>query len=147
MYFGIAAVSFAAVLQILTLPSLDTELWISLYCFSISIPVNVFMGYIWTYLSEIFSYRTAFVSEIIGTAGGNGIASIGIAAIFWHFSSTIGIIFLISGAFGWCLFGAVRWEGRHRTPGGLIGQIQPPGTWGRSKSGKDPGFPRKSDQP
>jgi hypothetical protein len=102
MYFGIAAVSFAAVLQILTLPSLDTALWISLYCFSISIPMNVFMGYIWTYLSEIFSYRTAFVSEIIGTAGGNGIASIGIAAIFWHFSSTIGIIFLISGAFGWC---------------------------------------------
>jgi hypothetical protein len=146
MYFGMAAVNYAAVLQILTLPSLDTALTIALYCFAISIPVNVFMGYLWTYLSLVLSYRTAFRSEIIGTIANYGVGPVGICAIFWHFSSHIGITFLISGAFGWFIYGAVRWEGRHRTPGRLVGQIQPPKTWGRSKSGKDPGYPRKWDQ-
>jgi hypothetical protein len=100
MYFGSAAVSFAAVLQILQLPSLDTALTVALYCFSISIPINVFMGYIWTYLWEVLSHRTAFWSEIIGTTANYGIAPVGICAIFWHFSSSIGITFLISGVLG-----------------------------------------------
>ena len=144
MYFGSAAVSFAAVLQILQLPSLDTALTIALYCFSISIPINVFMGYIWTYLWEALSYRTAFWSEIIGITANYGIAPVGICAIFWHFSSSIGITFLISGIFGWCLFGAVRYEGRHRAPGRIPGQIRPPKTWG--DAGRKPPGTGKSDR-
>jgi hypothetical protein len=144
MYFGSAAVSFAAVLQILQLPSLDTALTIALYCFSISIPINVFMGYIWTYLWEALSYRTAFWSEIIGITANYGIAPVGICAIFWHFSSSIGITFLISGVFGWCLFGYVRWEGRHRAPGRIPGRLRPPKTWG--DAGRKPPGTGKSDR-
>jgi hypothetical protein len=43
-FFGSAAASFLAVLQILTLTSPDISLTVSLFAFSISLPINIGMG-------------------------------------------------------------------------------------------------------
>jgi hypothetical protein len=88
---GSAAASFLAVVQILTLPSLDTPLNISLFSFGISIPINIGISTLMVRLPQAIPARFALIGTI------NLLVSLtGFAAIFWHFSWKIGIVFIIS---------------------------------------------------
>jgi hypothetical protein len=92
-FLGSAAASFLAVLQILTLTSPDISLKVSLFAFSISLPINIGMG---TLLHRLQGVLAKWIRNI-GILGPY-ISLIGFMAIFWHFSYVIGIAFIIATA-------------------------------------------------
>ena len=102
---GLGAASFAAVLALVAVEHRDQSLRIALLLFSVALPfdIMVFVGpipkgkivwpipwYIWAFSVALFTYAPASLG--------------GIAAIFWHFGCTYGLIFSIASLFGCVTF-------------------------------------------
>jgi hypothetical protein len=102
LFTALLGVSIVAVIQIVGRSEVDRSLFVSLYAFAVAVP---FLGvFIWT--GDLFVTNKPSLDRwyynFVGVAG--SLASlIGIGAIFWHFSRTIGVIFILCSLFGFCV--------------------------------------------
>ncbi|MGH9434904.1 MAG: hypothetical protein ACRD06_02770 [Terriglobia bacterium] len=94
LLLGSAAVGFIEVLKILTLRSLDISIAVSLFSFSVSLPINIGMDALLQIFQGTPNKHIGNISMVSLC-----ISFIGFAAIFWHFSYVIGIMFTIATAF------------------------------------------------
>jgi hypothetical protein len=94
--FSTAAASIAAVIQLVTLLSLDRALTIVVSCFSVAIPINIAIGLMLHPSSgvspEAFVRWKVLVVYVVGLL----IAFSGFTSLFWHVSWIFGVVFLIS---------------------------------------------------
>jgi hypothetical protein len=92
---GTAAASIAAVIELTSMRELDPSLTFAVYCFALAIPVTTAVGLVVHPDSGFESAvlgKTVLAMYVIGVF----VAFVGFAGLFWHFSSTLGLIFLIS---------------------------------------------------
>ena len=98
--FGaLVGVNVIAVVELLGLSQLDNSLRVALYCFAISIPL------LCAYLINInfansYEHLTSCWYNVGAMAVGSLASIAGMASIFWHFSSTLGLLFVILCSFG-----------------------------------------------
>jgi hypothetical protein len=93
---GLAAVSLAAVTELISMPSLDSALWVAIYCFAVAIPVNTAFGLMVHPDSGVASAVVARRSLLAIYAVGVVVAFAGFTAVFVHFSRFLGVLFLAS---------------------------------------------------
>lgn len=99
---ALIGISAVAVIQLLQVTALDVPLKVSLYCFAISIPMLAL--YLLIILSKPnYKLQSDMWADQIAVYTGGFCSVVGIAAIFWHFSVSIGITFIITSIFAYIL--------------------------------------------
>ena len=92
---ALIGVSTVIVVQLLQLTAFDVPLKISLYCFAISIPMLT--AYLVSVLIKInHTLQVKMWSEGVAVSIGGACSIVGMGAIFWHFSISIGITFIVA---------------------------------------------------
>ena len=91
---GLLGLCIIAVIQLISIKTLNAPLWVSLCCFAVAIPLLA--GYFFMLESQTrFQVSvTKWYENLIGYAG-IIIGFAGIAGLFWHFSWVVSVIFVI----------------------------------------------------
>ena len=98
MNFGLSGASFAGILALLQVPKLDTYLIISLVCFVLILPINLFYGLTnHAYdIKNISTINANYVDKVSDTTIVSIlIAFVGILGLISHFCLALGILFFI----------------------------------------------------
>jgi hypothetical protein len=96
---GLVGVAVIAVFQLLTLSSLDKRLTVSLYCFATSIPLLSF--FVQSKVAESwYTNSVSFWYTVLPLLIGATIWFVGLAAVFFHFSIIVGLIFSLLAILG-----------------------------------------------
>lgn len=109
--FGLGAVSFAALIAILSAVEIDDPLRRAVLCLSVSLPLSLCNAmFSWNSISFPASTKTlSRLARIVGFVGSFALF-LGVASIFWHFSVFHAVVFVSTslGAFlAWYLHSAV----------------------------------------
>jgi len=94
IFSGLLGISVVAIIQFLQLSALDTPLTVSLYSFSVAVPLltlSVFTITVTSHLEYTVVPGYLVMTHTIGTFA----AFTGTVCIFWHFSRIAGIVFLL----------------------------------------------------
>jgi hypothetical protein len=99
---ALLVINVIALIQLLSVVQLDIPLKVSLYCFAASIPLLTLS---WLnghsisqqeyYVDSMYDFVPSIISLFISFAG--------ICALFWHFSWTIGVLFMGTSVLAWIL--------------------------------------------
>ncbi|MEW5948180.1 MAG: hypothetical protein AB1711_02060 [Thermodesulfobacteriota bacterium] len=92
--FGLLASSFAALLTILTLDSLDTALWVAIYALTVALPLLSFDA--WAVTEFSFDQVLYLSFPLFFTMGLGYVAAFtALVATFWHFHWLCGLAFVV----------------------------------------------------
>ncbi len=109
-FFGMAGGSLVVLVQMASLPSLDTALTISTYSLSVALPflmlVGIQMDSLLLYPDVLINskFDSGMAAPLIGVMG----FMIGIEALFWHFSVSLGVLAVLLWCVAWMMNSVYR---------------------------------------
>lgn len=98
LHLALSGAAFATILSLLQVPILDFPLKMVLFCFTISLPINIICGVVTTYKEKKIVSPNSFdnLSRKLGALT-TEVDAIGVTFLLIHFWEGFGVVFLVSG--------------------------------------------------